>query len=142
MTILFNIFYLKIILIIKNNFFSNFGYSQPNYFIPSNPSNAQQWNQISNSTPSAPFIDPMANNSTPYSQNINFGFDAQLNSQYNSPTPAPQFSLQQQPGLNIFPQQLVSDPFFNTARHLGGQFAEIQKEKVNYYNFNYKKKNF
>lgn len=40
----------------------------------------------------------------------------------------------QQPGFSVFPQQLVADPLFNTARQIGGQFAEQQKEKV-IYNF-------
>lgn len=33
-------------------------------------------------------------------------------------------------GYSMFPQQIMSDPLFNTARQIGGQFAEQQKEKV------------
>ena len=38
-------------------------------------------------------------------------------------------------------QQFIYDPFVNTARHLGGQFAERQKQKVFFYflSFNFLK---
>uniref|UniRef100_A0A915LST9 Protein YIF1 n=1 Tax=Meloidogyne javanica TaxID=6303 RepID=A0A915LST9_MELJA len=68
-------------------------------------------------------------------QQANFDYYTQQQPQYDphfnysSNIPPPDTSQQQQ----SFNQQFMYDPFVNTARHLGGQFAEQQKQKITQY---------
>lgn len=65
-------------------------------------------------------------------QQANFDYYTQQQPQYDphfnySSNIPPSDTSQQQQSFN---QQFMYDPFVNTARHLGGQFAEQQKQKV------------